>query len=115
MSRAALVAVALLAAASCRTEISPLVRKVEPKVEAGGAPRTGCDVHDFPSATEVPTGAKNLGWVQVTREASDEETYLKLRQAVCAQGGDALSSLAWVKEVGDVAPTSLRADAWQLP
>jgi hypothetical protein len=114
MIRFAVVAPLVLALVGCRSEVVAQVRRDAP-VEMKGAVREGCEVHDFVSATDVPDGAKNLGWVQVKSEAEDEATYLKLRLAICAVGGDGLSSLAWVKEPGDVQPTSLRANAWKLP
>ncbi len=100
---------------ACRTEIAPIVKPEAPRAEAPRAAKTGCDVHDYESATDVPTGARELGPVEVKREESDEATYVSLRQAICALGGDALSGLAWIKQPGDTQPTALRANAWQLP
>ena len=44
-------------------------------------------------------------------------SYLKLREAICAKGGDALSQLRWVLELGKFTgpPTELEATAWALP
>ncbi len=116
MTRVVLLAVAAAALVGCRTVIPPIVNEEAPKptVSRASGPAK-CDVRDYDNATELPSGAKNLGFVQVAREKTDEETYLKLRQAVCDAGGDALSGLAWIKEVGDPEPTSLRANAWVLP
>ena len=72
-------------------------------------------MRDFPSAVDVPQGSKNVGWVSVPREKTDEETYLALRKAICEKGGDALSQLHWVKEPGVYEPTALEANAWQMP
>ncbi len=76
-----------------------------------------CSVHDYAAATDVPEGAKNLGMVRVPKQATDQETYLKLREAICAKGGDGLSQLRWVLELGKYngAPTELEANAWALP
>lgn len=111
--RALLLGLALLGA-GCRTEIVPVVRKVPPPPKVFTAP-SECEVRDYPNATDVPTGAKNLGWVEVPREATDEETYLALRKKICAQGGDALSQLSWVTAPGEREPSSIRANAWTLP
>ncbi len=99
---------------SCRTEIVPVVRQLAPP-KVFKAPPGECEVHDYDSATEVPAGAKNLGWIQVKREATDEDTYAALRKKICGAGGDALSQLAWVKEPGEREPSSLKANAWSLP
>ena len=113
MKRALLLALGLLAS-GCRTEIIPVVRKTPPPPRVFTAP-SECEVHDFPNATDVPPGAKNLGWVEVKREATDEETYVALRKKICELGGDALSQLAWVTEPGNHDPTSIRANAWAMP
>ena len=81
----ALSAAAVLLACACRTEIVPVVRTVEqPKVYA--APTGQCNVRDYPAATDVPTGAKNLGWVQVKRAPTDEESYQRLREKILFAG-----------------------------
>jgi hypothetical protein len=116
MKHAVLAAVMVGALSGCRTVIPPIVTEEAPKATvARTSGPTKCDVRDYDNATELPSGAKNLGFVQVPKEKTDEETYLKLRQAICDAGGDALSGLAWIKEVGDPEPTSLRANAWSLP
>lgn len=113
--RFALAPLLLLALVSgCRTTVKarPL-----PKLSDVYVPRDGeCHVHDYPEAADIPEGAKNLGKVSVDRQGSDEETYLALRSAICAAGGDALSSLHWVFELGQVQgePHSLEANAWLL-
>lgn len=99
---------------ACRTEIVPIVRRAEPTLPS--RPRSAeCNVHDYPGATDLPTDAKNIGWVEVPREANDEDTYKALHAKICAGGGDAMSQLQWVKEPGQREPTSLRANAWVLP
>lgn len=103
---------ALLLAAGCRTQVAPY-QKPDPVVVYVG--EKSCNVYDFPSATEVPEGAKNLGWVTVKRKETDEETFLLLRQKVCELGGDALSQMAWVHDEGDYEPSLLRGNAWVLP
>lgn len=106
---------ALVLLAGCRTEVSAVARPVEG--EKVYYVDKECSVHDYPAASDVPDGAKNLGLVRVPKEATDEETYLKLREAICAAGGDALSQLRWVLELGKYtgAPTELEANAWALP
>lgn len=116
VTRWVLVALCAGAAASCactaRTRIDPL----PPKVAAQDVyvPPGGCNVRDYPAATDVPSGAKNLGWVTVTQQGSDEETFLLLRQKICEAGGDALSQAAWVKAPTEEVP-QLTANAWALP
>lgn len=105
--------VALLALAGCRTTLNPAKADVDKPIEA--RIRTECDVRDYPHATDVPEGAKNLGFVQVPVAETDEQTYVNLRKAICDKGGDALSQMAWVREVGERIPSSLRANAWVLP
>lgn len=108
LGTALLTALALFA---CRTQIAPY-RQPEPKVVYVGD--KSCNVYDFASATDLPDGAKNLGWISVQSAGDDEQTYLKLREKVCAMGGDALSQIAWVRE-GDDSEPSLKANAWVLP
>jgi len=112
-----LVALSLLAVCtlSCRTEIKPLIREKAPPKKYFSAPGQGCIVNDFQAATDLPAGSKNLGWVEVKREPTDEASYEKLRKAICAMGGNAQSQMAWVREAGDYEPTRLRANAWVLP
>ncbi len=109
-----LVACAALSVCACRTEIKPaLIADPTPvkKVRLS----TECDVHDYPSGTDVPAGSKNIGWVEVTREGDDDATFLKLRQKVCNLGGDAMSSITWERQSGEDRPSVLRANAWSLP
>ena len=107
-----LVLLGLLAA--CRTEIAPIVRHVEP-TQARYTKDKECNVHDYPNATDLPTASRNLGWVEVERSGTDEETYTALYTKICSLGGDAMSQLAWVKESGESDATKLRANAWELP
>lgn len=97
----------------CRTlvDLSPKAPEAPPE----GPRREGCDVREFPQATDVPTGSKSLGWVRVPREQNDEDTYTALRKLICEKGGDAFSQLHWVKEPGVWEPTALEAMAWVLP
>ncbi|MBK7861482.1 MAG: hypothetical protein IPJ65_23275 [Archangiaceae bacterium] len=112
MSRLVLIACFLC---GCRTNI--LAEHMPPPANIFKAPERGCSVNDFPAATDVPEGSTNLGWVQVPKEASDEETYVKLREAICEKGGNGLSQLHWVNETTKDAPFvfALEANAWQLP
>jgi hypothetical protein len=77
-------------------------------------------VQDFENATEVPSGAKNLGWVlqPQVRDADgkedDEATYVQLRKRICEMGGDALSQPSWVQDVED-GTHKLKVNAWLLP
>lgn len=98
---------------SCRTVLTPTPAVSEAPVVPRD--RTECDVRDYPSATDIPNGAKNIGWVQVPRAETDEQTYINLRKAICDKGGDALSQLLWVREVNVRQPVGLRANAWVLP
>lgn len=117
MSRAAawvLASWALAIACACtpRTLIHPTPPE-EPRSEKYVAPG-GCNVRDFAAATDLPQGAKNLGWVTVEEQGSDEETFLLLRKKICELGGDALSQVAWVKGPTEERP-KLTANAWVLP
>ncbi|MCC6333245.1 MAG: hypothetical protein IT380_04545 [Myxococcales bacterium] len=115
MSRA-LVVLGLLALAGCRTEIRPLVKETPAKIERMVPGE--CRVRDYPSAPDVPEGAENIGWVKVPHEKTDEETFEKLREAVCAKGGNAFSQAHWIREAGaSIAdqPTELEANAWLVP
>lgn len=113
--RAALLALLALAtvAAGCRTELRPTVKVAPPKVvrEVTGE----CGVNQYHSATDVPAGAVSLGWVVVTHEGSTEETFEKLRLAVCAKGGNAFTQAHWTRAAGaSVAsrPIELEANVW---
>lgn len=101
-----------LAGCVMRTQLEPVKRVPVTEVYVG---EKRCDVYDYENATDLPDGAKNLGWVEVQRLESDEETYLALRKKLCEQGGNALSQMAWVAEIGDREPTKLKANAWLLP
>lgn len=103
---------ALGAACTARTLIHPVPPPGPdaPAFVAAG----GCNVRDFAAATDLPKGSKNLGWVTVEQQASDEETYLLLRKKICELGGDALSQPAWVKGPTEEQP-KLTANAWELP
>jgi|CXWL01.1.fsa_nt_gi hypothetical protein len=103
----------LLSLGACRTILDPAKAEVDKPIEP--RVRTECDVRDYPHASEVPDGAKNIGFVQVPIADTDEQTYINLRKAICEKGGDALSQMAWVREVGERTPSSLRANAWVLP
>lgn len=109
-----LVLLSLLACA-CRTTISADHSPPPPGIFK--APDGQCQVHDYPGATDVPEGSTNLGPVSVPREATDEETYVKLREAICAKGGNGLSQLHWLNETTKDAPFvyALEANAWVLP
>jgi hypothetical protein len=107
---AALVAV-VFGFSACRTAVAP-VKKDKPTPAYVGD--QSCNVYDFPTASDVPDGSHNLGWVSVPIAESDEETFIKLRQKICEMGGDAFSQPAWVRESTDEQP-SLKANAWSLP
>ncbi len=96
----------------CRTTLSAVKRPPPVQVYIG---EKSCSVYDFASATDVPEGAKNLGWVTVARAADDDQTFLKLREKICELGGDALSQPAWVHEANEYAANTLKANAWSLP
>ncbi len=112
MRRWLLTGVALLAAGACRTQIQPVVKTTE---EAVYVPDQGCDVRDYGSATDVPDGATNLGWVTVKTAGDQDETFKKLREKICQMGGDALSQPHWEHEAGEYEPSLLKANAWRLP
>ena len=89
---------AAMLVSACTTTIAAEHKPPPPNIFM--APDLGCSVHDYAAATDVPEGATNLGWVQVPREATDEETYVKLREAICAKGGNGLSQLVGVGLAG---------------
>ncbi|HEX4621220.1 MAG TPA: hypothetical protein VH208_06605 [Myxococcaceae bacterium] len=102
-----------LTACMARTEIKATPKP--PPQQAVWMGDRSCMVQDFDAATDVPEGAKNLGWVSVAESSGgDEQTYLELRKKICAMGGDGLSQPAWVREVDDERP-HLKANAWVLP
>jgi len=103
--------------AGCRTEISPLV-KAEPTARKMKQRDAECQVHDFPTATDVPPNSKNLGWVKVDRQENDDLTFELLRKKVCEAGGDAMSQMHWNRASGaSVAdpPVELEGNAWSMP
>jgi hypothetical protein len=101
----------------CRSEIRPLVRE-----ELGASPdryvEGGCSVRDYPTASDVPVNSTNVGWLRVPRQETDEATFQKLRQEVCAKGGDAMTQLRWIRapraSVADP-PIELECNAWATP
>ena len=102
---------------SCRTEIQPLV-KGDVTAKRMKQRNAECEVHDFPTATDVPANSKALGWVKVDRAESDEVTFEKLRKKVCEMGGDAMSQMHWIRASGaSVAdpPVELEGNAWSMP
>lgn len=114
MRRAVALVAALVALAGCRTEIQPLVRAPTAK-----ATRLvdECRVRDYPTASEVPDGAERIGWVAVEPAGTDEESFERLRQAICAKGGNAFSQAHWNRAAGaSIAdpPVSLEANAWYV-
>ncbi len=106
---ATLAAVVLLS--NCRTSIIPARAKAQTDdyVKKGQ-----CNVQEFPAATDVPAGAKPLGWISVDSTGDDQATMELLRKKICEKGGDALSQAAWVKAPGQESP-ELKANAWELP
>jgi hypothetical protein len=115
MIRLGLIAVLVLAA--CRTPVAAKPKEAETEKDVYVTKE--CNITDYPSVGDVPDGSKNLGVVRVAKVKgqSDEETVQALRDAICAKGGDALSSMAWVKSLGKISgpPTELEATAWVLP
>ena len=113
IAAAALATLAVLFACTERVQLKPMPRRPPPALVYVGD--KSCMVQDFDFATDLPDGAKNLGWVVVAQaDAGDEGTYLELRRQICALGGDALSQPAWVREGEDEQP-KLKANAWLLP
>ncbi len=100
----------------CRTEIRPTIRQELPVQTR--APSGECAVHFFATALDVPQTAKGLGWVKVARAEGEDETFAKLREAVCAMGGNGYSQAHWLRP-SDVSvadpPTELEANAWFVP
>lgn len=104
--------------AACRTEIQPIVKGDGPAKKLTARGPAECHVHDFPTATDVPSGAKSLGWVKIDRLENDEATFEALRKKVCELGGDAMSQLHWIRASGaSVAdpPVELEGNAWSIP
>lgn len=101
----------------CRTVVLPIVKVEPPRPPLADAPET-CVVHDYRTATDVPAGSTNLGWIVVPVSGTDDETFVKLREAICAKGGTALSQAHWNRPAGaSVAdpPIELEANAWVEP
>lgn len=110
-------AVLLLTLSACRTEISPTLKKPEPVAKVRLVEQ-GCEARDYPAGTDVPSGAKNIGWVKVDRLENDDDTFASLREAVCKAGGNAFSQMRWIRAAGaSVAdpPVHLEANAWLVP
>ncbi len=102
----------------CRTEIQPILKGEGPARKPAPRGPAECHVHDFPTATDLPAGAKGLGWVQVERKESDEATFTALRAKVCEMGGDAMSQMHWIRASGASvadAPIELEGNAWSFP
>jgi hypothetical protein len=110
MKSLAMAAALALVATGCRTNLKATQ---EQKTNQAYVSEQRCDVFDYALATEVPTGAKNLGWVQVKDTGNDEETFAALRQKICEMGGDALSGPHWERKSGE--DPVLKANAWSLP
>jgi hypothetical protein len=108
---AGVLVVGLLGFTACRTTVPPTRKE---KVEPAYVGEQGCNVYDFATASEVPEGAKNLGWVSVPMAENDDATFIKLREKICEMGGDALSQPAWVRDEATDRPM-LKANAWSLP
>jgi hypothetical protein len=107
----------LLLVSACRTEIKPYV-KPEPVARKQRYVEGECNVRDYPAATDIPSGSTALGWVKVDRAENDDATFEKLRKAVCAKGGDAMSQMHWNRASGASvadAPVELEANAWATP
>lgn len=110
-------AVAALLFVGCRTEIQPIIKDEAPRGRV--RERTAeCQFHDYPNATDVPSGSKSLGWVKVDRLETDELTFEALRKKICEMGGDAVSQMHWIRasgaSVADV-PVELEGNVWSLP
>ncbi len=102
----------------CRTQIQPIVKGDGPARKLSPRGVAECQVHDYPTASEVPSGSKSLGWVKIERLANDEATFTALRAKVCEMGGDAMSQLHWIRASGaSVAdpPIELEGNAWSTP
>lgn len=72
-----------------------------------------CIVVDVESATELPDRAKNLGWVSVPQSGSEEETAHALHDRVCSMGGNALTRVSRVQELGEDG-YRLVGNAWRV-
>ncbi len=109
--------VVALVLAGCRTPVTAKAKTTE--ADSDVYVTKECNVRDYPASTDVPEGAKNLGAVRVAKVkgSSDDDMAVLLREEVCKLGGDALSGMRWVKELGKISgpPTELEANAWALP
>lgn len=115
--RAAALLLALGALGGCRTEVRPIVKAEASPARLAERPAE-CVVHDYATAFDVPAGSVNLGWIAVPREGTDDATVEKLRAAVCAKGGTALSQARWNRAAGASLadpPVELEANAWVEP
>jgi hypothetical protein len=72
-----------------------------------------CIVIDVESANDLPARAENLGWVSVPEQASEEETAHALHERVCGIGGNAITRLARVQELGECGFV-LKGNAWRV-
>ncbi len=108
---------AVLALAGCRTPVTAKAKTADTQADVYVTQE--CNVRDYAALTDVPEGARNLGLIRVAKVkgSSDDEMVLLLREEICKAGGDALSGLRWVKELGKISgpPTELEANAWALP
>jgi hypothetical protein len=109
-----LLLIGVLSLCGCRTEIAPVVKKPDLGPRARLVDQ-GCEATDYPAGTDVPAGAKNIGWIQVDRLETEDLTFAALREAVCKAGGNAFSQMRWIRSAGaSVAdpPIHLEANAW---
>jgi hypothetical protein len=99
----------LTCACAGRTLVRPAVLGADerPMVEVD------CIVIDVESANDLPRRAENLGWVSVPELPSDEETAHALHDRVCAMGGNALTRVARVQELGE-SGYALKGNAWRV-
>jgi len=74
-----------------------------------------CSVRDHGSAATLPSGAINLGRVEIPREEEEGNTYTLLHQRVCELGGNAVTGVRWEVELGMPRPRALSGNAWKLP
>ena len=118
MSRWSPLCIAVLAA-GCITRTELKVEHKRPPPTPVYVGDKSCMVHDYENATDVPEGARNLGFVtvrQVVTEGKDDDeaTYIEVRKKICEMGGDALSQPAWVRDMDDER-AKLKVNAWALP
>ena len=101
----------------CRTEIQPVIKGEAAKSRMRER-NADCQFRDYPTATDVPEGARGLGWAKVDRLATEELTFESLRKKVCEMGGDAVSQMHWIRASGASvadAPVELEGNVWSLP